>query len=122
MPLAISFDELIADKPAGLQTLGKRLRSSMLTDGVSEAFYGGDKVRLAYYSIGDINNTIGVISFTHQHCKLFLHHVDKIDSGDIPFEGQGKHSRHVKLVPDSDLSGAIRAIEEVKAIVSELAP
>ena len=52
---------------------------------------------MAYYFVGDYNNAVGVIGTAKDHCKLFLHHTDHINTAGLQLEGKGKHAKHVKI-------------------------
>lgn len=60
--------------------------------------YGGAKVRLILYSIGDAANVLcGISPCLEAGCLLYLHHVSPSDSEILEITGKGKHARHVRL-------------------------
>jgi hypothetical protein len=97
--------DIIADKPNSIQLLFSLVRDAMLATSplIKEEILGGNKVKMAYYSIGDRNNPVGVIGPAKDHVKLFFHHFNTVDTTGLKLEGSGKHARHVKLRPDDDL-------------------
>ena len=80
-----------------------------LDERIEEDIYGGKVVKMASYSIGRKDNVIAVIGPGKDHCKLFLHHIDKIDSKGLKLEGKGKHTRHIKIKSRQQMDDAAYA-------------
>ena len=101
-----TFENLISDIPEDIQAIARETRNILLEDHpqLVEDIGGGDKVRFAMYYVGEMNNMAFVIGPGSDHVKLFLHHFDQIDMGDLKLEGGGKHSRHIKIYPAGDIS------------------
>lgn len=95
----MEFKDIFSNRPASLFKLGEKIRHLILSleQRIVETCHGGASVKMASYSIGKQDNVLAVISPSNDHCKLYLHHYDKIDSGTLGFQGKGKHAKHVKL-------------------------
>ncbi len=104
----MNYEDLTYGQKPEIIAIADRLREMILAGDshIAEDFYGGEKVRMASYSIGPKSNVIAVIGLADDHCKIFYHHVDKIDTAGLPFEGQGKHARHIKIFRIEDLQEA----------------
>jgi hypothetical protein len=59
--------------------------------------YGGAKVQVKLFSIGDSRNVICGVQARDNGCLLYLHHILPADSSLLAIEGQGKHTLHVRL-------------------------
>lgn len=82
---------------AELLKVANRLRELILSqsDQIEENAGGGEKVKMTLYSLGRNDNVLAVIGMGKGHCKLFLHHTDKIDTLDLKLRGKGKHAKTV---------------------------
>ena len=100
----MQFKDIYANSPAELFHIGKKIQQLIigLHPQIKETCHGGTKVRMASYSIGRLDNVVAVAGPGNDHCKLFLHHCDNIDSKGIKLEGKGKHAKHVKLYAPED--------------------
>lgn len=109
-----------------LVELSDRLRTIILSadEAIAEDFFGGQKVKMASYSIGPKNNVIAVLNVAADHCKIFFHHVGEIDPCGLPFEGKGRHAQHIKLYHLEELDEEVyrQVIEQVTAIVRSKVP
>ena len=95
----MQFADIVKGHPQELVEVMTFLQALILSldKRIEEGIYGGKVVRMASYSIGRADNVIAVTGLGKDHCKLFLHHTDKIDPGGLKLEGKGKHARHVKI-------------------------
>jgi hypothetical protein len=59
--------------------------------------YGGTKVQVKLFSVGDSRNVICGVQARDNGCLLYLHHILPADSSLLAIEGQGKHALHVRL-------------------------
>lgn len=118
----MSFISILEEVPEEIVAIAHRLRALILDEDqpIEESIYGGKKVKMASYSIGRTDNVIAVISPAPTHCKLFLHHVDKIDSMGLKLEGKGKHAKHIKIFSLDAVDEAIYrdVIGQVASIVA----
>lgn len=116
----MTIDDLLRGKANSIQLIFHALRDKMLSASprIVEELIGGSKVKMAYYGLGERNNPVGVIGPADDHVKLYIHHFDQVDTGDLQLEGSGKHARHIKLTSEDDLSDIGRLLQEV-AKVSE---
>lgn len=95
----MSFDTLLANKPQSIQQIAMQLKGLALrTDKhIQEHVYGGEKVKVALYSIGNINNVLFGLQPAEKCCILYLHFTETADTMSLKLEGDGKHARHVKI-------------------------
>ena len=119
------FEEMIDGFNESVKTISCILRNKILSldSDIVEHVGGGSKVGGASYSIGTAYNMIALISPADDHCKLYIHHFDKVDTSPLKLEGSGKHSRHIKLhditeLPRADLK---RILHDVTHIAKETA-
>ncbi len=90
---------------------------------IEEDFYGGQKVKMSMYSIGPKNNPIAVIGSGGTHCKLFLHHTDRVETYGLKLEGKGKYSKHIKFFKMRDIieEDLLKVLTNIVKIVVEKA-
>jgi hypothetical protein len=100
------FEEILTGKTDAIKRIAQAIRASLLKHcpQLEEKIYGGDKVKLALYSIGDINNVFFGIQAGDTDCKLFLHRYEQVVSKYYRMEGKGKHTRHIKFRTTGDLN------------------
>lgn len=94
-----TFDDLLANHPAPVQELCRTLRGLVqetLPQAV-EGIYGGAKVGLALYSVGDANKVVCGIQPSGDDCLFYLHDLQPEDSPRLKLEGKGKHALHVRI-------------------------
>lgn len=105
----MDFKDTFSNSPTTLFELGEKTRQLIISlhPQIVETCHGGATVKMASYSIGRPDNVVAVISPGKDHCKLYLHHCDKIESSGIKLEGKGKHAKHVKLFSKEDFDGEI---------------
>jgi hypothetical protein len=101
----MKYEDILPGHKPEIIAIADKLREIVLSEdeAIAEDIFGGQKVRMASYSIGAKTNVVGVIGMAEDHCKIFLHHLDQVPTRDLPFEGKGKHARHVKLFQIEDL-------------------
>lgn len=118
----LAFADMLTNQPPKIQAVAHEVRKLILkTDKrIEENIYGGEKVKMSLYSIGDTNSVLYGIGFAKDHVKLFIHHTDKpgADVAGLKLEGKGKHAKTVKLKAiDSaikkQLQTALKSILEV---------
>ncbi len=118
----MSFASILESVPHEISAIANRVRALILDHDlpIEEDIYGGKKVKMASYSIGRTDNVIAVIGPAANHCKLFLHHVDKIDPMGLKLEGKGKHAKHIKIFTLDAIDEAVyvSVIGQIAAIVS----
>lgn len=103
-----TFEDLLTGHSAPLQDVCRGLRGLLqaaLPEAV-EGIYGGTKVGLALYAVGDGKQVICGIQPSGDDCLFYLHYLKPEDSPRLKLEGQGKHARHVRV---RILSGETRA-------------
>jgi hypothetical protein len=91
--------DVFDSQPAAVRQLAHQLRQLIfrtLPD-LTEAAYGGAKVRLTLFSLGSPTNTVCGIQPGAAGCLLYFHHIVPEDSSILKIEGQGKHARHIKI-------------------------
>jgi hypothetical protein len=104
-----SVDEMVAGLPIPIRDVVRDVQKVIRAElPAAEAhLYGGAKVRLILYSIGDAANVIcGISPCLDEGCLLYLHHVEAGDSEVLEIAGRGKHAKHVRL---PELTRATRA-------------
>lgn len=74
----------------------RRLVQSTLPQAV-EGIYGGTKVGLALYSVGDGNKVVCGIQPSGDACLLYLHYLKPEDSPRMKLEGKGRHALHIRV-------------------------
>lgn len=113
----LEFEDILAGRSEPVKAIARILRNKILSldSGISEDIFGGKSVQNASYSIGRVNNVIAVLSPAADHCKLYLHHFDKVDTAPLKLTGSGKHSRHIKLHDPEELPRA-----ELKRILHDI--
>lgn len=86
---------------------------------VEEGFYGGKVVKMASFSIGKSDNVIAVLSPAAHHLKLYLHHTDKVDTGDLKLQGKGKHAKHIKIESKEEVDEGLfkKVLGEITKVV-----
>ena len=102
---ASGFSEILRGVPDSIREVALALRRQVLLTlpDASEAIGGGDRIRMALYSIGGPNNVVCGIQPTASACKLFLHGWQVLVQSGFRLEGSGKHARHIKLRDVSEL-------------------
>lgn len=97
--MSIPFLKTIESFPTEIQDLMIKLRKTIMElDPVfEEAFSGGEKVKMAYYFIGNNNKVVTLIMPSINHVKVFLHYFDRLELKLIKLQGKGKHARHFRL-------------------------
>ena len=91
--------DVFDSQPAAVRQLAHQLRQLIfqtLPD-LTEAAYGGAKVRLTLFSLGSPSNVVCGIQPCAGGCLFYFHHILPKDSSILKIEGQGKHARHVKV-------------------------
>ncbi len=93
------FQDIVEGYPEELVEIMTFFQSLILSldERIEEGIYGGKVVRMASYSMGRPDNVIAVTGLGKGHCKLFLHHTDKIDTKGLKLQGKGKHAKHIKI-------------------------
>lgn len=116
----MSFEDMIADQSEQVKKIAIDLRQLILEihPRITESIHGGAKVKLASYYIGSNFNVVAVISPSKDHCKLYLHHFDKIDLLGWTLHGKGKHSRHLKI--DVLSAGEITSIQNILKEITDI--
>ena len=104
-----------------LLEIAYKLRGLILkqSDQIIEDAGGGKKVKMTLYSIDRKDNVLAVIGIAKGHCKLFLHHTDKIDTLDLKLKGKGKHAKTVWISSLADI--AEPTFETVLKQITEIA-
>ena len=99
------FPDILGSVPDAIREVALALRQQVLLTlpDASEAIGGGDRIRMALYSIGGPNNVVCGIQPTANACKLFLHGWQALVQAGFRLEGSGKHARHIKLREVSEL-------------------
>lgn len=94
-----SFADVIAPHTPEIQRIAERLREVVRTalPGTREGIYGGEKMRMALYSLDNDQDVVCGIQPANDHCKLYIHRVNTDDTYDLRLEGKGKSTRHVKI-------------------------
>lgn len=107
----MQFEDIIKGHSHELVEIMTFLQTLILSldERIEEGIYGGKVVRMASYSIDKADNVIAVIGLGNDHCKLFLHHTDKIDPRGLKLEGKGKHARHIKIKSRQHMDDAVYA-------------
>jgi hypothetical protein len=118
----MEFIDIIEGKATDIIEIMLHLRDLSLTihPDIIEDCYGGKAVQMALYSIHKKDNVTHGISASKDHCKIFLHHFDKVDTSKFKLEGKGKHSRHIKIfeVQDIDKNSLLKVLKEIAIIVN----
>lgn len=95
----MTYKDILEGQPTEMVEIMNTLHKLILEldPAVEEEFLGGAKVRMVSCFVGHRNNVVAVFGPAKNHCKLFLHHCDKIDTKDLKLEGKGKHAKHIKI-------------------------
>ncbi len=103
----MNMKDVLSDCPSHVFASTNLLRKMILEihPDIEEDFYGGKVVKMASYSIARNDNVIAVLSPATNHLKLYLHHVDKVDTGDLKLVGKGKHAKHIKIYTADEIDG-----------------
>ncbi|MDW3650277.1 MAG: hypothetical protein R8P61_24600 [Bacteroidia bacterium] len=112
------IDQLLMDVAQELQKL---ILSQ--SDQIVEDVGGGAKVKMTLYSIGRKDNVLAVIGMGKDHCKLYLHHTDKIDTRELVLQGKGKHAKTlwIRNLHEMDRESINFALEQITQIALEKA-
>lgn len=110
----LAFTDILTNQPPEIQAVATEVRKLILkTDKrIEENIYGGEKVKMSLYSIGDTHSVLYGIGCAKDHVKLFIHHTDKPGAvvAGLKLEGKGKHAKTVKLKTiDSAIKKQIQA-------------
>ena len=91
--------EVFEGHPKPVRELAQQLRELAFETlpELTENAYGGAKVRLTLFSLGDPSNVVCGVQPADDGCLFYFHHVKPEDSPTLKIEGTGKHARHVKL-------------------------
>ena len=121
----MEYNDILEGHSPDLVAIANYLKNLILSfnSKIKEDIYGGKTVKMASYSIARPTNVIAVLGLGKDHCKLFLHHVDKIDSNGLNLEGKGKHAKHIKIFRLQDINELIyrKVIGQVVEIVESKA-
>lgn len=100
----MTFDDIVKNKPLHLQNLIVQLRKLIrgLDTSIEEHVYGGDKVKILLFHIGDKDNVLFGIQPTDKYAMLYLHHTDKIPLEALKLEGNGHHAKYIKISHPSE--------------------
>lgn len=95
----MTFPEILEGYEKPIQEIAWKLRSLILPlhPDIGEDLNRTRTMSSAFYRIGSSYNVIMVIQPAKDHCKLYLHYTDRVDTRDLPLQGKGKHAKHIKL-------------------------
>lgn len=112
----MTLEDVTENHTEEIQEIFHRLRTIVLntTPKPVESFLGGSKVRMSSYSLED--RIVCLISPYKDHCKLYLHHIDQVDTGVLKLEGKGKHAKTVKISTLDE-----KLFTEIKAVINKIA-
>ncbi|MEM6804922.1 MAG: DUF1801 domain-containing protein [Bacteroidota bacterium] len=115
------LSELWPDKSDDLLVIAQRLQKLILrqSDQIREDVGGGAKVKMSLYSIGAKDNVLAAIDMGKDHCKLYLHHTDKVNTEGLLLKGKGKHAKTLWISSLDEISEKI--LEEVLAQITKIA-
>jgi hypothetical protein len=124
-----SFEDLLAGHSAPTQAICRALRGlvqATLPQPV-EGIYGGAKVGLALYSIGDGKKVVCGIQPTGDECLFYLHYLKPENSPRLKLEGKGKHALHIRITilndeTSSELVSLLRLAESCSGAFQSAEP
>lgn len=113
----MSFNSLLEGKPQPIQQIAMQLKGLALKSDklIQEHIYGGDKNKVALYSLGRPDKVLYGIQLNDKHCILYLHYTEDADTMNLNIEGSGKQAKHVKL---TSLSPELEA--EIKQVMKNI--
>lgn len=115
----MNFEELLDDKPAGVQKTARQLRTLVTEElpTASEVVSAGK----ALYWIDQPSNVICLIEPRTRHCLFFLHYVTAADSEVFNIEGLEAGTRHISFSEplDADAGADLRHLVHVAALRAE---
>ncbi|MCB0703921.1 MAG: hypothetical protein KDC34_01370 [Saprospiraceae bacterium] len=121
----MEFSDILQGLPDFVQEIATNLRALVrpLHPDIQEDLTKTRTMAGAFYSIGSKSNVIIFLQPGDAHCKLYLHHTDKIDTRGLPLQGKGKHAKHIKLFEwDPALEDTYRLVlTDITRIVAEKA-
>jgi hypothetical protein len=104
---------LIAPYKAAVHDLAARLRA-LVRDAIpdaDEAVYGGSRVGIALYSIGESNRVVCGIQPSAETCLVYVHQVAADDSSSLRLEGKDERTLHVTFrAINRDQEAALHAL------------
>lgn len=111
----MTLEEVIANHSEEVKNIYMKLRSAALdvSPRPDESFLGGTKVKMSSYSIH--GKMICVIGPYKDHCKLYLHQTDQVNTGSLKLEGKGKHTKTVKVATLGE-----ELFAEIKTVLGEI--
>jgi hypothetical protein len=103
-----SFEDLLAGHIASTQAVCRALRGLVQATlpQAEEGIYGGAKVGLALYSLGDGKKVVCGIQPTGDECLFYLHYLKPENSPRLKLEGKGKHALHIRITILNDETSA----------------
>lgn len=112
----MTLDDVLENQSEEVKDIFHQLRKILIdiSPKLDEAFLGGAKVRMSSYSINE--KMVSVLGPAKDHCKLYLHHTDKVDTGILKLEGKGKHAKTVKVRNTSP-----ELLKEIENVLTEIA-
>lgn len=117
----MSFDELLAGKPASIQQAARQLRNVVSEElpTASEAVAAGK----AQYWIDQPSNVICALEPRSKHCLFFLHYINDSDSEMLNIEGVEPGERHIRFAQelDADAEDELRRLVHMAAMRAEAA-
>ncbi len=101
----MTFDDILKNRPLHLQNIATEVRKIILKTDASlkEHVYGGDKIKILLFYIGDKNNTLFGLQLADKHCTLYLHQVDWLSFNGFKTEPNGKNTVSIKIHHPSDV-------------------
>ena len=112
----MTLNDVLEGQSKKVQDIFHQLRNILVnvSPKPDEAFLGGAKVRMSSYSIA--KQMVCVLGPSKDHCKLYLHHTDKVSTGSLKLEGKGKHSKTVKVKEVTP-----ELIKEIEVVLNNIA-
>ncbi len=102
---SVQFSDIF-ESDSEAEKLGLKLRSYVLDvfPNAEESIYGGSKVKLALYSIGNKKNVIcGIQQAKNDSCLLYVHHIDSLTHDRLKFTGKGKNAKSIRFHDQKDV-------------------
>ena len=115
----MEFKHIVEGKPPEMAAIANYLRHLISSEfpELKEGIFGGKKVKMALYHLGEPNNVALGISPGDHHCQVFIHHFDKVNLRGLKLHGKGKHARHFKFYTKSEAE-ASELKEVFRAVVA----
>jgi hypothetical protein len=117
----MTFDEILADKPVGVQRAARQLRTVVSDElpTATEVVAAGK----AQYWIDQPSNVICALEPRNRHCLFFLHYVTNADSEVFNIEGLEAGTRYIGFAQelDRDAEDELRRLVHVAAMRAEAA-